>query len=199
MQSHPIGVEASDRFFKSLEEFSGKPLPTEHKGERERLIDSYIDGHKFCFGKRAAIFGDEDMVAALAGFLYEVGIQPVLCVSGGRTKRLGEVVQELSGESDEKPLVLGDADFSDLAEAAQEMKLDFLIGNCNGYGLSRELEIPLVRVGLPIHDRLGAARILSLGYRGTQQLYDRIINTLLQVVQDGSPVGVYASVTAANF
>jgi nitrogenase molybdenum-iron protein NifN len=188
-QSHPIGVEASDRFFKSLEDFSGKPLPTGHRGERERLIDSYIDGHKFCFGKRAAVFGDEDMVAALAGFLNEVGIQPVLCVSGGRTKRLSEAVQALVGETDKEPLVLGDADFTELAEAAREMELDFLIGNCNGYRLSRELEIPLVRVGLPIHDRLGAARILTLGYRGTQQLYDRIINTLLQVTQDSSPVG----------
>jgi len=189
MYSHPVGIEASDRFFKSLEIFSGKPMPEEHCGERERLIDSYIDGHKYCFGKRAAVFGDEDMVAALIGFLHEVGIKPVLCVSGGRTRRLRELVRGLSGDRGEEILVLGDADFTELAEAAKDLDLDLLVGNCNGYRLSRELKIPLVRVGLPIHDRIGAARILSLGYRGTQQLYDRIINALLEVAQDGSPVG----------
>jgi nitrogenase molybdenum-iron protein NifN len=189
VQGLPIGVEASDRFFQTLERFSGRPAPAWHREERDRLVDSYIDGHKYCFGKRAAIYGDEDLVAALAVFLKEIGMEPVLCVSGGRTKRLGEVVAGLAGPGQDYPVVLGDADFTDLAEAAAGLNLDLMIGNCNGYRLSRELGIPLVRVGLPIHDRIGAARILTLGYRGTQQFFDRIINSLLQVAQDASPVG----------
>ncbi len=189
MLGRPIGIEASDRFFKILEEFSGVEMPANHEAERSRLVDSYIDGHKFCFGKRAAIYGDEDMVVALAGFFAEIGVQPVLCVSGGRTKRLEECVRAVVGEQDEEPLVLADADFTEMSEAARELNIDLMVGSCNGYGLSRELNVPLVRVGLPVHDRIGAARIQSLGYRGTQQLYDRISNALLKEAQDGSPVG----------
>ena len=40
--------------------------------------------------------------------------------------------------------------------------------------------MPLVRVGFPIHDRIGGQRILHVGYRGTQQLFDRIVNALIE-------------------
>ena len=50
-------------------------------------------------------------------------------------------------------------------------------------------DLPLVRVGLPIHDRFGAARLLHVGYRGTQRLFDQIVNTLLEVKQDLSEMG----------
>jgi nitrogenase molybdenum-iron protein NifN len=46
-----------------------------------------------------------------------------------------------------------------------------------------------VRIGFPIHDRVGGARLLHIGYRGAQQLFDRITNTLLEAIQDESGVG----------
>jgi nitrogenase molybdenum-iron protein NifN len=64
-----------------------------------------------------------------------------------------------------------------------------LIGHSKGYHLARRLGVPLVRVGLPIHDRLGGQRLLHVGYRGAQQLFDRLVNTLLERQQDASPVG----------
>ncbi len=48
---------------------------------------------------------------------------------------------------------------------------------------------PLVRMGLPIHDRIGAARLMHVGYRGTQQLLDRVANAVLAADQDADPVG----------
>jgi len=48
---------------------------------------------------------------------------------------------------------------------------------------------PLIRVGFPIHDRLGGARIIHVGYRGAQQLFDIISNTIIATRQDTSPVG----------
>ena len=52
-----------------------------------------------------------------------------------------------------------------------------------------ELNVPLIRVGFPIHDRIGGQRVLHLGYRGAQELYDRIVNALLEVKQETSKVG----------
>ncbi len=48
---------------------------------------------------------------------------------------------------------------------------------------------PLIRAGFPIHDRLGGARIVHVGYRGAQQLFDTISNTIIATNQDASPVG----------
>ena len=49
--------------------------------------------------------------------------------------------------------------------------------------------MPLIRVGFPIHDRIGGQRVLHLGYRGAQEFFDRIVNALLEVKQENSPIG----------
>jgi len=49
--------------------------------------------------------------------------------------------------------------------------------------------VPLIRVGFPVHDRIGGQRILHLGYRGAQHLFDLVVNTLLEVKQDSSAIG----------
>ena len=76
-----------------------------------------------------------------------------------------------------------------IAEKAKLLKPDLLIGSSKGYGIARDLGIPLVRVGFPIHDRIGGQRILHLGYRGAQQLFDRIVNALLEYKQETAEIG----------
>ncbi len=44
-----------------------------------------------------------------------------------------------------------------------------MIGSSKGYPMARKLGKPLVRVGFPIHDRIGPNRILHLGYRGAER------------------------------
>ncbi len=67
--------------------------------------------------------------------------------------------------------------------------LDLLIGHSKGYTMSRRLKRPLIRVGFPVHDRVDGSRMLHLGYRGAQQLFDRIANTLIEEKQKKSDVG----------
>ena len=85
--------------------------------------------------------------------------------------------------------VLEGADFSEIEAHAAGQHFDLAIGNSKGYGLSRKLQIPLVRVGFPIHDRVDGPRLLHIGYRGAQQLFDRIVNAVIAAAQDASPVG----------
>jgi nitrogenase molybdenum-iron protein NifN len=47
----------------------------------------------------------------------------------------------------------------------------------------------MVRVGFPVHDRVNSSRIRHLGYRGAQQLFDRIANRLIEEKQKGNAVG----------
>ncbi len=85
--------------------------------------------------------------------------------------------------------VMEEVDFEEIADAAVNLAPDVLIGNSKGFKLSQRLDVPLLRIGLPIHDRIGGARLLRLSYRGTQQLFDRLVNTLLERAQDSSDVG----------
>lgn len=190
----PIGVHESDAFFAAMEELTGNETPEKYRRERGRLVDAYVDGHKYLFGKRAIVFGDEDMVVGLASFLAETGVVPVLCASGGKSGALAGSIAEVTSELShvrEEITVRDGVDFMTMGEEVEwkEMKPDFVIGSSKGAKLARELGVPLIRVGFPIHDRIGGQRILHLGYRGAQQLFDLVVNTLLEVKQDSSSIG----------
>lgn len=192
----PLGLAETDTFVETLERISGRPLAKSHQLERGRLVDAYVDSHKVVNGKRAAVFGDSDLVAGIAGFLAEIGVQAVLCATGAKDTGLEYTVRALtsrmSGTFDPKVFeqkILEGADYATLGPELERLKPDFLIGPSKGYFLERSSNIPLLRVGFPIHDRFGAARILHTGYRGTQELLDRIVNLLLESQQEGSPVG----------
>ena len=192
----PIGIREADRFLAAIHEITGIDIPARHEQSRGRLVDAMVDGHKYIFGKRAVIFGEEDLVVGLTSFLAEIGIQPVLCATGGKsgnfTKAISAVLAiaaVLSGMKCDMPEVHENVDFFDIEERAKELQIDLLIGHSKGYTFARREGVPLVRVGFPIHDRMGGQRILHLGYHGAQMLFDTIINTVIAKKQDDSDVG----------
>jgi len=185
----PMGIRESDAFFNILAEIAGVETPVKYQRERGRLVDSLIDGHKYAFEKRAIVFGEEDLVIGLAALLCEIGVTPVLCASGGRSGKLESSLRAAVPLLPSEALVKEGFDFAEIAEAAPELKPDFLIGSSKGYSIARKLDVPLIRVGFPIHDRIGGQRVLHLGYRGAQELFDRIVNALLKVKQENSPIG----------
>jgi nitrogenase molybdenum-iron protein NifN len=185
----PIGIKETDKLFALLSELSGREAPPRYARERGRLVDSLIDGHKYVFEKRAVVFGEEDLVVGLAAFLSEIGVTPVLCASGGRSRHFAEALGAAAPGLPADTQIKEGFDFAEMAELAPELKPDFVIGSSKGYALARKLDVPLIRVGFPIHDRIGGQRVLHLGYRGAQELYDRIVNALLEVKQERSAIG----------
>ncbi|MEM8550628.1 MAG: nitrogenase component 1, partial [Verrucomicrobiota bacterium] len=182
-------IRLSDQFFAALSEISGHGMPEVLDDERNRLIDSYVDAHKYVSGKRAAIYGEPDLVVALAAFLSEIGIRPIICGTGAKVKKWDEVLAAEIEGGIEDVIALSGTDHAKISERARELKPDLILGSSKGYPLARELGIPLVRIGFPIHDRIGAQRMCSVGYRGTQELFDRIVNVLLEVKQEHSDTG----------
>lgn len=186
----PIGLRETDLFMNALEEITCRKTPVKYELERGRLIDSYVDGHKYVSGKRAVIYGDPDMVVGLASFLTEIGIKPVLCATGAKSQHFKTAIKAVTEEIlDETPEVLDNVDFFDIEETAEKISPDLLLGSSKGYKLARKWNIPLVRLGFPIHDRFGAQRICQLGFKGTQDLFDTIVNAVIQATQDRSPIG----------
>ena len=182
----PIGVSATDAVFTALAEAAGAPLPERITAERGRLVDAYVDGHKYVAGGRVAVVGDPDLAVALAGLCVEVGLQPVLVASGAATGRMAAALEAVGAAAAE---VLEDADHDEIDARIVALKPDLILGPSKCYPAARKHGIPLLRVGFPVHDRIGAGRILHLGYRGTQRLFDEIVNTLLEHRQDTSETG----------
>lgn len=185
----PIGIKQTDVFFNLIEKITGRKAPQKYIAQRGRLVDAYVDAHKYLFGKKAVIFGEEDVIVALVSFLSEIGVEPVLCVSGAKSSRIKSVLEAVLGDAGKNINVKEDADFLDMEDELAAIKPDLLIGNSKGYAAARRFGIPLVRVFFPIHDRTGGARLLHVGYSGTQRLFDEIVNTLLSSKQEGSAVG----------
>ena len=91
----------------------------------------------------------------------------------------------------EQMQILEDVDFVTIEKhlAAMDPGVDLLMGHSKGYTLSRRIKRPLIRVGFPVHDRVDGSRLQHLGYRGAQQLFDRIANTIIQLKQEKNEVG----------
>ena len=186
----PIGIRETDAFFDVVSTITGKPIPKKYVEERGRLVDAYADGHKYVFEARAVVYGEEDLVVGLASFLSEIGVIPAICASGGKSGHLESVLHQVIDDFDDKKIqALDGVDFVEIGDAAKKIDPDFLMGNSKGYKIAREMNKPLIRIGFPIHDRMGGGRIVHIGYRGAQQLFDMISNTILACKQDASPVG----------
>jgi nitrogenase molybdenum-iron protein NifN len=185
----PIGISSSDELFRVLEKLAGRETPSGHLAERGRLVDAYVDGHKYLAGKRVCVYGEEDLVAALAGFFAEIGIEPALCVSGGSSGVLAQAINDVASCFSSTAKVMENTDLGRLEELVREDPPDIMVGHSKGYRIARAAGLPLLRLGFPIHDRIGAQRLLHLGYRGTQELFDRLVNALLEAKQEASSVG----------
>jgi nitrogenase molybdenum-iron protein NifN len=185
----PVGVEATDLFFNTLSDITGVEKPEEYIKERGRLIDAYADGHKYVFGKKAVIYGEEDLVLALYGFLNEIGVDTILIASGGKSGILASEIELLRKGELRMPEIIDNADFEEIATRSRDLQPDILIGHSKGYYIARELNIPFMRVGFPIHDRLGGQRILHIGYEGTNDLFEKIVNAIIECNQNKSEVG----------
>lgn len=189
----PIGLKNTDLFLQVVSELSGQPDVVLLNEQRNRLLDSYIDGHKYVFGVKTILYGEEDFVSGLAAFLQETGLVPLLCATGGRTGYLENALSHLpsgNGGGDRAAgLFLKEADFTSMEEALEDQAADLMIGNSKGYQLAKKKNIPLIRVGFPIHDRFGGSHLLHLGYEGALQIYDQVVNTLIGIRQQENPVG----------
>ena len=165
----PIGMRATDRFLNLLCEISGRPIPPPMVAERDRLLDSYVDAHKRIFGKKVLLYGDEDLRDALALFAEEIGMVPIVAEGEGRDFAAVEAAAEKSAEGNEP--------------------IDLVLGNSKGYKTAKKFNVPLVRVGFPIHDRFGGQRVRLLSYGGSQELFDRVVNAFIERAQEESHVG----------
>lgn len=186
----PVGLRETDAFVQTLETISGRPAPEAMVKARGRLVDAMVDAHKYVSGLKAVVYGEEDLAVGLTSLLAEMGVHPVLVATGGEPARFEEELAAVTEGLVPMPQARKGVDFQEIVDLAKALSPEIVIGNSKGYRvLARELDIPLVRVSFPIHDRFGAQRVRHLGYAGAQELFDRIVNAVLEQRQKESPVG----------
>jgi nitrogenase molybdenum-iron protein beta chain len=177
----PIGIQATDRFLMALARSAGVKIPQSLTIERGRLLDVISDMNKYLYGKRVALWGDPDQLFPLAEFLIACDMRPVYIVSGTPGKdfdgRISEIVKDRVPEAKFKN---GDrADMFLLHQWIKQEKVDLLIGNTYGKYIARDENIPFVRAGFPILDRIGHSYFPTVGYSGGLRLIENILNALM--------------------
>ncbi|MCW3490780.1 nitrogenase component 1 [Dethiobacter alkaliphilus] len=175
----PVGIECTDQFLQLLSEISDVPVPEQLQQERGRLVDAMVDAHKITYQGRAAVFGEPENVYVLARACHEMGTTPVVVATGSKANKLKELLQ-LYLPADTDTAILTGADFSTIRDIALEKEANIALGNSDGKVLTEKSNIPLIRVGFPVHDRKGGQRILTVGYAGALNLLDLVTNTLLE-------------------
>jgi nitrogenase molybdenum-iron protein NifN len=176
----PIGLEQMDRFVETLGRIADRGRHEVLARERGWLLDGMADAHAINAEGRPVVFGEPELVLGVVALCAENGAFPAVVATGSRHSRLAERLGPVLAGADHPPFVLESPDFAAIGAAAAAEGANFAIGHSGGKVLVEDCGIPLVRVGYPIHDRIGGQRILSVGYAGGLVLLDRISNQLLE-------------------
>ncbi len=176
----PIGIGATDAFVQALRTYSLNGVPAELERERGRLVDLMSDMQQYFHEKRVAVAGDPDHVISLVQLLIELGAKPVYVITGSQgnhfEKRLHEILDPVVPEAKIKQ----QADFFELHQWIKNEPVDLLLTNTYGKYIARVENIPLVRFGFPILDRVGHRFYPTVGYAGAIRLIEQMTSALFE-------------------
>jgi nitrogenase molybdenum-iron protein beta chain len=177
----PIGLEATDCLIMELRKYNGGYVPDEITNERGRLLDLMCDMHQYFHGKTAALWGDPDQLVSLSQLLLSVDIFPQYVVTGTPGKEFLRSMGQVLGERRQQASVRQGqrADMFLMHQWIKDQPVDLLIGNSYGKYIARDEDIPLVRHGFPVLDRIGHQYFPTVGYRGAIGLLEQILNAVM--------------------
>jgi nitrogenase molybdenum-iron protein beta chain len=177
----PWGIKGTDEFLIALSEATGNPIPKQLEVERGRAVDAMTDSHAWLHGKRAAVYGDPDLVMGVLQFMLEMGIEPIHVLVNNSNADFEAEAKALLASSPfgQQATVWGGKDLWHMRSLLFTEPVDFLIGNSYGKYLSRDTKTPLIRIGYPIFDRHHLHRYSTIGYQGAINLLNWIVNSVL--------------------
>jgi nitrogenase molybdenum-iron protein beta chain len=177
----PIGVQNTDQLLRNLKKITGQNIPDTILDKRGLLIDSMADlAGRYLHGRSAAIYGDPEITAGMARFVGELGMEPQLVLTGSDSKEFVEDIEKVGKETGVEIDTMVGQDLRALEVYLKENPVDLMIGSSDARLISIEQNIPLIRVGFPVFDRVGYHRKPIIGYNGGLHLIDLITNTILE-------------------
>ncbi len=184
----PIGLSNTDAFVNAMRLAGQVPVPASIEEERSRLIDMMSDMAQYMHDKKVAIFGDPDQVTALTQFLVEMDMKPVIAVTGTPGKAFEAKIKEICAEKCPEVEARAYSDVHFLHQWIKNNPVDLLIGNGFGKFVAKaEGNIPFVRFGFPIMDRVGHRAFSTIGYTGAMRLIEQITNAFFDYRDRNDP------------
>ncbi|MBN2618633.1 MAG: nitrogenase molybdenum-iron protein subunit beta [Spirochaetales bacterium] len=181
----PIGIKATDRFMMKLSEVTGTSIPQMLEDERGQLVDIVTDMQQYLYGKKVALYGDPDTIIPLCEFLVDIGMKPVHIVSGTPGKYFEQRMKELVPGANFRNGP--QADMYLMHQWIKNEPVDLIIGNTYGKYISRDENIPFVRLGFPIYDRIGHSYFPVVGYKGGMRLLEKILSVIMDKMDADAP------------
>lgn len=176
----PIGLEGTDIFIDTLRQMAGVSVPDAITYERGQLLDVIADMHQYLHGKRVALAGDPDQVLALTKFLTTLDMKPVYIVTGTPAgKDYVKALESVTGHAGGEVKIQVPGDMFLLHQWIKNEPVDLLMGNTYMKYIARDEDIPFVRSGFPILDRIGHSYFPTVGYRGGLRLVEKILDALM--------------------
>jgi len=170
----PIGVSATDAFVNALRLAGDTSVPGELERERGRLIDMISDMSQYLHQKKVAVFGDPDHVTSMCTFLVEIGMEPAVVVTGTPGKKWEKKVREICAPVNEDVEIRANSDIHFLHQWIKANPVDLLMGNTYGKFVAKSEDVPFIRFGFPILDRVGHRAFPLVGYTGAMRLVEKI-------------------------
>lgn len=170
----PIGVSATDAFINAMRIAGDTTITRELEKERGRLVDMISDMSQYMHRKKVAIFGDPDHLTSLVTFLVEIGMEPAIVVTGTRGKKWVKNIKEICKDVNPDVEVAAFSDIHYLHQWIKANPVDLLMGNTYGKYVAKSENLPFVRFGFPILDRVGHRAFPLVGYQGGMRLVEKI-------------------------
>jgi nitrogenase molybdenum-iron protein beta chain len=185
----PYGLSATDRFVQALAGAAKVKIPGSFVSERGRLVDMITDMSQYLYGKKVALWGDPDQLIPLTEFLLDLDMIPTAIVSGTPGKAFTARIKELCAEKapDVKVQNGPQSDMFLMQQWIKNEPVDLLIGNTYGKYIARDMDIPFVRHGFPIIDRVGHSQFPTVGYMGGMRLVEKILGVLMDKQDRDAP------------
>ncbi|MDO9583395.1 MAG: nitrogenase molybdenum-iron protein subunit beta [Desulfomicrobium sp.] len=175
----PFGLKSTDRFIDTLRKVAGVSVPDTIAFERGQLVDLISDMHQYFHGKKVALVGDPDQVIALTEFLASIDMKPAHIVTGTPGNKFEKRIEEITAEAGYKANVKAGGDMFLLHQWIKNEPVDLIIGNTYCKYIARDEDIPFLRFGFPILDRVGHQYFPTVGYKGGLHMLTRILDLLL--------------------
>ncbi len=175
----PIGLNKTDVFVDTLRRVAGVHVPDSITRERGQLLDIITDMHQYFYQKKVALVGDPDQLISLTEFLVSIDMWPIHIITGTPGKKFEKRIKEITAEIPAPVNVAAAGDMLMLHQLVKKEPVDLLIGNTYVKYIARDEDIPMVRFGFPILDRIGHSYFPTVGYRGAMRLLEKILDALL--------------------
>jgi nitrogenase molybdenum-iron protein NifN len=169
------GLSSCDALIGHLAAITGRAVPLKLRRQRSQLVDAMLDGHFSFGGKRIGIGAEPDLLWSVGSWLTEMG-----CTIGAAVTTTHSPLMERFPSGN---VIIGDLE--DLERDAAES--DLLITHSHGRQMAERLHKPFFRMGIPTFDRLGAAHLVSVGYRGTRDMIFAIGNMFMADTHEPGP------------